>query len=128
MAITDDEYHYALDGKLAGIVQPSDGQCHLELNADSDFVYSEQENQDYPSSFQLGQVFQGNSIIPIFVVPATQDSLYSALADMLKGAYVGIIDGELSNLESVIKDRYQVQGWCIYVQVCKSAVLNLHPC
>ena len=110
VAITDDEYHYALDGKFAGIVSPSDGQCHLELNAESDFIYSEQANLDYPSSFQLGQVFQDNSIIPIFIVAASQNSLYTALADTLKGAYVGVIDGGLGNLERVIQDRYQVQG------------------
>ena len=30
LAITDDEYHYALDGKVAAIVNRHDGGCHLD--------------------------------------------------------------------------------------------------
>ena len=30
LAITDDEYHYALDGRLAAIVDRHDGECHLD--------------------------------------------------------------------------------------------------
>lgn len=27
---TDEEFHYAGDGKLGGIIIPNDGQCHVE--------------------------------------------------------------------------------------------------
>ena len=30
LAITDDEYHYALDGRVAAIVKRHDGECHLD--------------------------------------------------------------------------------------------------
>lgn len=33
---TDAKTHIALDGRIAGIVQPNDGECHL----DSDNVYN----------------------------------------------------------------------------------------
>lgn len=33
---TDAKTHIALDGRIAGIVQPNDGQCHL----DNDNIYS----------------------------------------------------------------------------------------
>nr|WEL12717.1 integrin beta 1A [Halisarca dujardinii] len=102
LAITDDEYHYALDGRLSGIIQPNDGQCHLDGNE-----YSEEQNLDYPSSSQLGKVFQANSVIPIFAVTADQKSLYDDLVEVLKGAFVGEIDGRLENLQMVIQDRYQ---------------------
>lgn len=26
---TDEDFHYAMDGKLIGILEPNDGQCHL---------------------------------------------------------------------------------------------------
>ena len=26
---TDRDFHFALDGKLAGILEPNDGRCHL---------------------------------------------------------------------------------------------------
>lgn len=42
---TDAGFHYAGDGKLGGIVKPNDGECHLN----SEGVYTESINQDYPS-------------------------------------------------------------------------------
>jgi len=41
LAITDDEYHYALDGKVAAIVNRHDGRCHLDENGfyDHDTVF-----------------------------------------------------------------------------------------
>ena len=32
MAITGDEYHYALDGRVAAILDRHDGGCHLDDN------------------------------------------------------------------------------------------------
>ena len=103
LAITDDEYHYALDGKLSGIIKPNDAQCHL-----TGMEYTEEQNLDYPSSSQLGKAFRDNSVIPIFAVTASQKELYDDLVDLLKGAFVGVIDGDLVNLQSVIQERYEV--------------------
>lgn len=36
---TDDVPHVALDGKLAGLVQPHDGQCHL--NEANEYIASD---------------------------------------------------------------------------------------
>jgi hypothetical protein len=102
LAITDDEYHYALDGKLSGIIKPNDAQCHL-----TGMEYTEEQNLDYPSSSQLGKAFRDNSVIPIFAVTASQKELYDDLVDLLKGAFVGVIDGDLVNLQSVIQERYE---------------------
>lgn len=32
MLTTDAKTHLALDGRIAGIVQPNDGECHLDDN------------------------------------------------------------------------------------------------
>jgi len=32
---TDRDFHYALDGKLAGVLTRNDGQCHLNGTADT---------------------------------------------------------------------------------------------
>ncbi|XP_047349919.1 integrin beta-PS-like isoform X2 [Vespa velutina] len=45
---TDASYHIAGDGKLAGIVEPNDCQCHL----DEEGYYSYSSLQDYPSIAQ----------------------------------------------------------------------------
>ena len=47
-------------------------------------------------------------MIPIFAVTANQKTLYDNLVAVLKGAFVGVIDGNLLNLESVTKERYKV--------------------
>ena len=51
LAITDDEYHYALDGKVAAIVNRHDGRCHL----DDDGFYDEDTNfVRYTNSYCTG--------------------------------------------------------------------------
>ena len=73
-----------------------------------DNEYSEEQNLDYPSTSQLGRTFREHSVIPIFAVTANQKTLYDNLVAVLKGAFVGVIDGNLLNLESVTKERYKV--------------------
>uniref|UniRef100_A0A915ESX8 Integrin beta n=1 Tax=Ditylenchus dipsaci TaxID=166011 RepID=A0A915ESX8_9BILA len=48
---TDAGFHYAGDGRLAGITTPNDGQCHL----DTDGYYDKSTEQDYPSIALLHQ-------------------------------------------------------------------------
>lgn len=30
--VSDDDSHFGMDSKMAGIVIPNDGQCHLDVN------------------------------------------------------------------------------------------------
>ncbi|XP_019714363.1 integrin beta-3-like, partial [Hippocampus comes] len=55
---TDAKTHIALDGRFAGIVQPNDGQCHL----DSDNVYNKSTLLDYPSLALLTEKMSENNI------------------------------------------------------------------
>lgn len=47
---TDNSFHYAGDGKLAGIVKPNDELCHLENG-----MYTYSTLQDYPSISQINK-------------------------------------------------------------------------
>uniref|UniRef100_A0A8C9T726 Integrin beta n=1 Tax=Scleropages formosus TaxID=113540 RepID=A0A8C9T726_SCLFO len=60
---TDDGFHMAGDGKLAAILEPNDGQCHLDKS-----IYSKSSEMDYPSVGQLAQKLAENNIQPIFAV------------------------------------------------------------
>ena len=104
VAITDDEYHFALDGKISGLLKRNTASCNL----DNTGLYVEERVQDYPSSYQLKEAFSDNSIIPIFAVTADQVALYEGLAEILESAFVGTITDDLSNFETVIIERYQV--------------------
>uniref|UniRef100_A0A7N8YHA5 Integrin beta n=1 Tax=Mastacembelus armatus TaxID=205130 RepID=A0A7N8YHA5_9TELE len=61
---TDDVPHLALDGRLGGLVQPHDGQCHLNNKNE----YSASTTMDYPSLALLGEKLAENNIFLIFAV------------------------------------------------------------
>uniref|UniRef100_A0A3B4UUF5 Integrin beta n=1 Tax=Seriola dumerili TaxID=41447 RepID=A0A3B4UUF5_SERDU len=61
---TDDVPHLALDGRLGGLVQPHDGQCHLNDKNE----YSASTKMDYPSLALLGEKLAENNIFLIFAV------------------------------------------------------------
>lgn len=48
---TDDVPHIALDGKLGGLVQPHDGQCHL--NEANEYTASNQMVRARPPALPL---------------------------------------------------------------------------
>ncbi|XP_065903728.1 integrin beta-2-like [Dysidea avara] len=104
LAITDDEYHYALDGKVAAIVNRHDGGCHL----DDDGFYANDTLFDYPSTSQLAEALSTNNIITIFAVDGSQENLYEELVTQLDNAAVGVRQASTTNLLNIISDRYQV--------------------
>ncbi|KAK7804309.1 hypothetical protein U0070_024692, partial [Myodes glareolus] len=72
---TDDVPHIALDGKLGGLVQPHDGQCHL--NEANEYTASNQ--MDYPSLALLGEKLAENNINLIFAVTKNHYVLYKSI-------------------------------------------------
>ena len=52
------DYHTALDGKLVGILDPNDGQCHLNGGMGQPGYYEKSEIQDYPSVSQINYLAQ----------------------------------------------------------------------
>lgn len=98
---TDAGFHYAGDGKLGGIVQPNDGQCHMENNA-----YTHSTLQDYPSISQINLKVKKNAINVIFAVTAEQISVYEELSKHIEGSSSGILSEDSDNVVDLVREQY----------------------
>ncbi|TSM68909.1 Integrin beta-5 [Bagarius yarrelli] len=99
---TDDVPHLALDGKLAGLVQPNDGQCHL--NEENE--YSASTKMDYPSLALLGEKLAENNIFLIFAVTKRHYVLYKNFTALIPGTTVEILDQSSKNIIQLIVAAY----------------------
>ncbi|XP_072179021.1 integrin beta-1-like [Diadema setosum] len=102
---TDASFHFAGDGRLGGIVEPNDGQCHMDPVTN---LYTWSTLQDYPSIGHLSAKLRENNVIPIFAVTRDQTSLYSSLETYIEGATVGELDADSGNVVSLIRDNYEL--------------------
>uniref|UniRef100_A0A8C5JTZ9 Integrin beta n=1 Tax=Junco hyemalis TaxID=40217 RepID=A0A8C5JTZ9_JUNHY len=99
---TDDVPHIALDGKLGGLVQPHDGQCHLnEANE-----YSASSQLDYPSLALLGEKLAENNIHLIFAVTKNHYMLYKNFTTLIPGTTVEILHKDSKNIIELIVKAY----------------------
>uniref|UniRef100_A0A673J0M8 Integrin beta n=1 Tax=Sinocyclocheilus rhinocerous TaxID=307959 RepID=A0A673J0M8_9TELE len=101
LVMTDQPSHLALDSKLAGIVVPHDGRCHLEDN-----IYSQTTTMEHPTIAQLAEKLLENSVYSIFAVDQVQYQWYEDLLDLIPGSYVGRLFPKASNLKDLIVMRY----------------------
>ncbi|XP_044294258.1 integrin beta-5 [Varanus komodoensis] len=99
---TDDVPHVALDGKLVGLVQPHDGQCHL--NEANEYTASSQ--LDYPSLALLGEKLAENNIHLIFAVTKSHYVLYKNLTALIPGTTVEILYQDSRNIIQLIVKAY----------------------
>ncbi|EDM11353.1 rCG52552, isoform CRA_a [Rattus norvegicus] len=99
---TDDVPHIALDGKLGGLVQPHDGQCHL--NEANEYTASDQ--MDYPSLALLGEKLAENNINLIFAVTKNHYMLYKNFTALIPGTTVEILHGDSKNIIQLIINAY----------------------
>ncbi|XP_028847637.1 integrin beta-5 [Denticeps clupeoides] len=99
---TDDVPHLALDGKLGGLVQPHDGQCHLNGKNE----YSASDQMDYPSLALLGEKLAENNIFLIFAVTKRHYVLYKNLTLLIPGTTVEILDQDSKNVFQLIINAY----------------------
>ncbi|XP_028268266.1 integrin beta-3a [Parambassis ranga] len=99
---TDAKTHIALDGRIAGIVQPNDGQCHL----DTDSVYNKTTVLDYPSLGLLTEKMSENNINLIFAVTSYVVPLYEGYSQLIPGTTVGTLSGDSGNVIQLIKEAY----------------------
>nr|XP_025745855.1 integrin beta-3-like [Callorhinus ursinus]XP_025745916.1 integrin beta-3-like [Callorhinus ursinus] len=99
---TDAKTHIALDGRLAGIVQPNDGQCHVG----SDNHYSASTTMDYPSLGLMTEKLSEKNINLIFAVTANVVNLYQNYSELIPGTTVGILSTDSSNVLQLIVDAY----------------------
>uniref|UniRef100_A0A672M8Z6 Integrin beta n=1 Tax=Sinocyclocheilus grahami TaxID=75366 RepID=A0A672M8Z6_SINGR len=106
LVMTDQPSHLALDGKLAGIVVPHDGRCHLEDN-----IYSQTTTMEHPTIAQLAEKLLENSVYSIFAVDQVQYRWYEDLLDLIPGSYVGRLFPKASNLKDLVVHAYKVSSF-----------------
>uniref|UniRef100_A0A8D2L8D5 Integrin beta n=2 Tax=Varanus komodoensis TaxID=61221 RepID=A0A8D2L8D5_VARKO len=101
--VSDAESHFGMDSKLAGIVIPNDGECHLDDNNE----YSMSTVLEYPSLGQLIEKIVQNNVLLIFAVTKEQFPLYEKYADLIPGATVGQLYKDSGNVLQLIIDAYK---------------------
>lgn len=99
---TDAKTHIALDGRIAGIVQPHDGRCHL----DSNNVYNKSTVLDYPSLGLINEKMSENNINLIFAVTSEVEPLYKEYSKMIPGTTVGTLSDDSGNVIQLIEQAY----------------------
>lgn len=99
---TDAKTHIALDGRIAGVIQPNDGHCHLdELNN-----YSKSTSLDYPSLALITEKLSENNINLIFAVTSYVVPLYKNYSELIPGTTVGTLSSDSANVIQLILDAY----------------------
>ncbi|RWS27736.1 integrin beta-PS-like protein, partial [Leptotrombidium deliense] len=99
---TDAGFHCAGDGKLAGIVKPNDGQCHM-----SNGEYVESLSFDYPSVGQIHQKVKEHDVNIIFAVTKKHFDTYDNLRALISGSSAGVLEADSSNIVDLVKHEYQ---------------------
>ncbi|XP_074430925.1 integrin beta-8 isoform X1 [Larus michahellis] len=102
LVMTDQTSHLALDSKLAGIVIPHDGNCHLKDN-----VYVKATSMEHPSLGQLSEKLIDNNINVIFAVQGSQFHWYKDLLPLLPGTVARQIESQAANLNDLVVEAYQ---------------------
>ncbi|XP_011479118.1 integrin beta-8 [Oryzias latipes] len=103
LLMTDQPSHLALDSRLAGIVVPHDGLCHLENN-----VYTGSTKMDHPSLGQLSEKLLENHIYSVFAVDKQRYQWYEELVRLLPGSYLGKLSlRQAPSLVDLVVDAYK---------------------
>ena len=102
--MTDSEYHYALDGRLAGIVKPNNLQCSLERGR-----YVNSGDQDYPSILQFLTLLLEQNVLPVVITDGDYRDLYEELFRIIGIENTAVIlTTDLSDLLSTVENIYTV--------------------
>ncbi|XP_061442806.1 integrin beta-8 isoform X2 [Rhineura floridana] len=103
LMMTDQTSHLALDSKLAGIVIPNDGNCHLKDN-----VYIRATSMEHPSLGQLSEKLIDNNINVIFAVQGSQFHWYKDLLPLLPGTTARQIESQAGNFSDLVVEAYKL--------------------
>ncbi|XP_074685055.1 integrin beta-6 isoform X1 [Strix aluco] len=101
--VSDADSHFGMDSKLAGIVIPNDGNCHLDHNNE----YSMSTVLEYPTIGQLVDKLVQNNVLLIFAVTNEQVHIYENYAKLIPGATVGRLQKDSGNILQLIIAAYQ---------------------
>ncbi|XP_008292459.1 integrin beta-3-like [Stegastes partitus] len=99
---TDAKTHIALDGRIAGIVQPNDGKCYL----DDDNNYNKSTVLDYPSLGLMTEKMSENNINLVFAVTSYVVQLYKEYSQLIPGTTVGTLSDDSGNVIQLIEQAY----------------------
>ncbi|KAG7275078.1 hypothetical protein CRUP_004844 [Coryphaenoides rupestris] len=83
--VSDADSHFGMDSKMAGIVVPNDGHCHLDDHND----YSMSAMLEYPTLGQLAEKLVENNILLIFAVTENQKHNYEELRSEIELEVLG---------------------------------------
>ncbi|KAG7464109.1 hypothetical protein MATL_G00183740 [Megalops atlanticus] len=101
--VSDADSHFGMDSKMAGIVIPNDGKCHLDSNNE----YSKATTLEYPTLGQLIDKLVENNILLIFAVTENQKTNYENYANLIPGATVGVLRPDSGNILELIVTAYK---------------------
>nr|XP_045003486.1 integrin beta-6 isoform X1 [Jaculus jaculus] len=101
--VSDADSHFGMDSKLAGIVIPNDGLCHLDNRNE----YSMSAVLEYPTIGQLIDKLVQNNVLLIFAVTQEQVHLYENYAKLIPGATVGLLQKDSGNILQLIISAYE---------------------
>lgn len=100
---TDESFHVAGDGKLAGVVEPNDGKCHMK-----DDLYTHSLILDYPSVSHINYVAKENNINIIFAVVQQGYAIYKDLERSIENSLAGVLESNSENVVNLIQENYNV--------------------
>lgn len=100
---TDATFHTAGDGKLAGLIVPNDGKCHLDKQGH----YTHAELMDYPSIGHIIDTVKDNAINIIFAVTKSVENTYKHLSEHIEGSSYAPLSDKSSNVVNLIREQYQ---------------------
>ncbi|XP_056134279.1 integrin beta-6 [Lampris incognitus] len=101
--VSDADSHFGMDSKMAGIVIPNDGQCHLDSNNE----YAMSTMLEYPTLGQLIDKLVENNILLIFAVTEMQKHNYESYTNLIPGATVGVLAKDSRNVLELIVKAYK---------------------
>uniref|UniRef100_A0A671QAH7 Integrin beta n=1 Tax=Sinocyclocheilus anshuiensis TaxID=1608454 RepID=A0A671QAH7_9TELE len=99
---SDDRSHLALNARLAGIVQPHDGECHINNNNE----YDKSTILGYPSLGMITDKLSENNINLIFAVTKAVVPLCRNYSELIPGSEVGTLSRDSVNVVQLILDAY----------------------
>ncbi|XP_078605908.1 integrin beta-3-like [Branchiostoma floridae x Branchiostoma japonicum] len=106
---SDEGFKMAGDGRLAAILPPNDGLCHL--SSGNPVEYTELNNQDYPSVGQVVRVLREQKIQPIFAVTdqraKNQLKVYKQLSNQFDSARTAELADDSSNIVGLVTNAYK---------------------
>ncbi|KAL0992750.1 hypothetical protein UPYG_G00097900 [Umbra pygmaea] len=100
---TDDKTHSALDARLAGVVQPNDGQCHINQQNE----YDMSTILDYPSLAQISDKLSENNINLVLAVTLPVVPLYQNYSLLMPLSTVGTLSDNSDNVIKLIQNAYE---------------------